>query len=222
MKLKNTSAMIRVAFCALVILFGFTATGAAEDIEAVIAGVESRYQGGAFSADFKQASTLKALEITDTAEGRLFVEKPGKMRWTYERPEPQVVITDGVQLWVFRPQENQLMLGKAPSFFADGKGAGFLSDIGVIRRQFDIEQVPTQGADRCRLRLTPHRPSVDITEIDLMIRKDTFDIVGVETVNAYGDVTRIDLFNQQFHEDLSDALFEFTAPEGVDIVQMGE
>jgi outer membrane lipoprotein carrier protein len=94
-------------------------------IDTIIAGVEARYNVPGFTADFDQESILKAMAVTDTASGRLMVRQPGKMRWEYLVPDPQTIITDGNDLWVFRPEENQVLVGKAPSFFGEGKGPVF-------------------------------------------------------------------------------------------------
>jgi len=50
--------------------------------------------GSQFAADFLQESTIKSMEITDFASGRLYVRYPGMMRWEYEKPDRQVIITD--------------------------------------------------------------------------------------------------------------------------------
>ena len=46
----------------------------------IIKKVETRYAVPGFSANFFQASTIKAMKITDTAYGRAFFKRPDKMR----------------------------------------------------------------------------------------------------------------------------------------------
>ena len=101
-------------------------TEIAEQVNTILNQVESRYSGAGFSADFVQKSTIKAMEITDTATGTLTVKRPNKMRWEYLSPDPQLIISNGTDLWVYRPEDKQVMLGKSPKFFGGGKGAGFL------------------------------------------------------------------------------------------------
>ncbi|WP_372682252.1 outer membrane lipoprotein carrier protein LolA, partial [Desulfosarcina sp.] len=113
-----------MAMMMLAIACGLTrppsAAAADPTIDTIIAGVEARYNVPGFTADFEQESILKAMAVTDTASGRLMVRQPGKMRWEYLVPDPQTIITDGRELWVYRPQENQVLVGKAPSFFGEG------------------------------------------------------------------------------------------------------
>ncbi|MFC1811488.1 outer membrane lipoprotein carrier protein LolA [Thermodesulfobacteriota bacterium] len=191
-------------------------------LDEVIAGVEKRYTVPDFSARFFQTSTLKAMEITDTASGRLLIKRPGMMRWDYEKPDRQIVISDGYQLWIYRPDDNQVLMGKAPSFFGDGKGASFLSDIGKMRKNFSITLEKSATKDYYLLKLLPIEKQFDLASIYLLISKKLFDVVRIVTHNSFGDETRIDLSNLQFDQDLDKALFSFITPEGAEILQIDE
>lgn len=195
--------------------------GGALALEGVLAGVESRYAPAGFSARFFQESTLKAMAITDSAGGQIYVKRPGKMRWEYDHPEKQVIITDGQKLWIYRPEENQVIIGKAPSFFGDGKGAGFLSDMRQIRDEFDIVLEKTEPQHYV-LELTPRRQSPDIARISLSVAREDFAIDSIATYNAYGDETRITLSDLRFQENPADSLFRFEVPEGADVLQLDE
>jgi outer membrane lipoprotein carrier protein len=190
------------------------------DVETILSHIEARYGQGALLAHFDQTSVLKAMAIADKAEGRLWVRHPGQMRWEYTAPEKQVIVSDGVQLWVYRPEDRQVMVGQAPSFFGDGKGAGFLSDIRQMRRQFNIELMDTGTGDKVGLRLTPHESQPDLVRIELGVDPQDWTIHTVTTYNAYGDETRIELSDMMFVEHLDDALFHFQIPDGVEIMQM--
>ena len=76
-------------------------------LEQILDRMEKHYTGNNFQAEFIQESTVKAMDITDFASGKIFVRYPGKMRWEYEKPEKQVIITDGIKLWIYRPADNQ-------------------------------------------------------------------------------------------------------------------
>ena len=196
------------------------ASGADAGIDAIIAGVEARYNVPGFTADFDQESILKAMAVTDTASGRLMVRQPGKMRWEYLVPDPQTIITDGDALWIYRPEENQVLVGKAPALFGKGKGAGFLANIRSVRKNFQISLEPAASPNRHRLKLVPNKSTVDLLAVELDIVKKTYDLVGITTFNVYGDETRIELKNVRLDEVPPESLFRFDIPEGADVVQM--
>ncbi|RJQ55366.1 MAG: outer membrane lipoprotein carrier protein LolA [Desulfobacteraceae bacterium] len=195
---------------------------AAPALDEIIGGVEKKYSAEGFSAHFLQTSTLKAMQVTEQAKGLLFAEKPDKMRWEYREPERQLVVSDGVNLWVYRPADNQVMIGKAPAFFGDGKGAGFLSDIRRVRENFDVTLEGTTEGSNYLLKLLPKKKTFDIAAIYLTISSSDFSIVEVTTLNEYRDETRIRLEDIQFRSDLDDSLFSFVVPDGADVVKMDQ
>lgn len=191
-------------------------------VDEILNCVEKRYSGGGFSARFFQASTLQAMKITDTATGRAFFKRPGKMKWEYIKPDRQQIITDGTMLWIYRPEDKQVAVGAFPSFFGDGKGAGFLSDIRQIRKKFIVSLGESLAASETVLKLWPREKNIDIAVIHLAISKDTCDVIRITTYNAYGDETRIELTHIDFSKPLPDAMFHFTIPPGTDIVRMDQ
>ncbi len=191
-------------------------------LKTILDRVEHRYLAAGFSAMFLQESSLKAMDITDTATGKLYFKHPGKMRWEYEKPDRQTIISDNKKLWVYRPDDNQVMIGKAPSFFGDGKGAGFLSDMKTIRENFDIFLEHENKNDQYHLTLTPIKKTQEISAIDLSISKTTYHITRIVTYNAYGDATLIELTDIRKIENMDNTLFSFEIPEGSDIIRLGE
>jgi outer membrane lipoprotein carrier protein len=191
-------------------------------VEYVLKELEKRYTGSQYSAEFLQESTIKTMEITDFAQGRLYVRHPGMMRWEYQKPERQVIVTDGRQLWIFRPQDNLVMTGGAPAFFRDGKGASFLSDIGLIRKKFQITMARAEGEYLYELRLTPVEQTLNISEVRLFVTPRSYNIVRIVTVSPYGDDTRIDIINPQFNVSLEPSLFSFEIPPGADVQKIDE
>ncbi|BBO90285.1 LolA family protein [Desulfosarcina ovata] len=222
--MKRIAIVIMLSLFAGVMMGGLApasaVTEAEKTIDTIIAGVESRYNVTGFTAEFDQESILKAMAVTDTASGRLMVRQPGKMRWEYLVPEPQTIITDGRDLWVFRPEENQVMVGKAPAFFGEGKGAGFLSNIKTVRNSFRISLETADDPEFYRLRMVPDKASADLIEVKLDVARESFDVVRIITVNVYGDETRIELKNVDFTATPSESLFRFEAPAGADVLQM--
>ena len=191
-------------------------------LDEVIKKVEQHYSESGFTAHFSQTSSIKAMEITDSASGRAFFKRSGKMRWEYETPDRQMIITDGKTLWVFRPEDNQVMIGKAPSFFEGGKGFSFLSDMKVIRQKFNMVLENETQEGFFVLKLLPREKTYDIVEIYLWISRKTFDVVKILTYNSYGDETRIVFNNIQLKEKLDDSLFSFEISEGMEVLNLDE
>ena len=209
---------------ALVFSTGFALAAAAAESELKLAQIldrmEAQYTDKSFIAEFAQESTLKAMDIADFAAGKMYVRYPGMMRWEYEKPEKQVIITDAKKLWIYRPADNQVMTGSAPAFFSDGKGASFLSDIKLVRKKFNISLEPSTDKFFYELKLKPLEKTLDVTDIRLSVTKSTFTVVRIITYNSYGDENRIELINHRFNVKLDDQLFSFDIPPGTDVLQI--
>ena len=223
----NRHAIILITMLALLLggipaLAADNSPGANESIalEDILKKVEKRYALSGFTAGFFQSSTIKALNITDTAVGKISVKRPGKMRWIYEAPERQSIITDGNRLWIYRPDDNQVMLGVAPSYFGEGKGASFLTDVRVMQSTFDITVETPDVTDRYKLKLVPKQKSIDVTHVFVWIATQTWEVREVATYNTYGDETRLEFSHIEFIDDLPDPLFMFTIPDGTAVVEL--
>ncbi|MGE0086919.1 MAG: outer membrane lipoprotein carrier protein LolA [Desulfococcaceae bacterium] len=194
----------------------------AEIMDEILTGVEKRYSGKGFIAYFTQKSTIKAMDITDTAEGKVFIKRPGMMRWEYEKPEKQIILTDGEQLWIFKPDDNQVMTGTSPAYFGDGKGASILSDIRLIREKFTVSAQTHRDSEYYKFILLPKVKKPDLASLHLFIAKKSNDIERIVTYNAYEDETLIEMTHLQFDQTIDDSVFSFQIPEGADVVQLEE
>ena len=191
-------------------------------LDQILDRVEKHYTGKSFQAEFVQESSIKAMDIVDFAAGNTFVRYPGMMRWEYEKPEKQTIITDGHKLWIYKPSDNQVLTGSAPAFFSDGKGASFLSDIKLIRQKFRISLEDSKEDFFYELKLQPLEKKLDVTDIRLSVTKNTFTVIRIITYNSYGDENRIEFANHQFDVKLNDSLFSFKIPAGADVLQLDE
>lgn len=189
-------------------------------LDQIMEKIENKYNTKGFSAEFFQKSTIKAINITDTASGNLFVKSPGMMRWEYKEPDKQLIITDGKKLWVYRKNDNQVMIGTSPYFFGNGKGSGFLSDMKIIRQEFDITLDTKTDNTYYMLKLIPKEKMFDISLVSLWVSRNNFNIVQIATYNLYDDETKIYLKNINFKKNINDSMFYFTIPEGADILQL--
>ncbi len=189
-------------------------------IEEVIETLDRRFNAADFSASFTQESTLKAMAITDTAKGKVWFKHPGMMRWAYESPEQYAIITDGKTLWIYRPEDNQVVVGDAMTYFSNGKGASFLSNFKLVRESFKVSFTQPSDEDHYTLRLIPHQKQLDLSEIFLNIDKRSFEIDSVVSVNAYGDESRIIFSNLAFEPGMDASLFHFQPPKGADVVEL--
>ena len=186
--------------------------------EDILTALEQKYSGKSFSTNFVQVSRLAALDITEKASGKAFFSHPGKMKWQYLKPQHHEIITNGKTLWIYRPEENQVMQGDASQFFQSGAGGAFLSDISLLREDFIIN-VKEVTANYVEIDLDAKKKTKDISTIIIRISQKTSVIERVVTYNSYGDTTMFKFSNIQFKK-INPEVFEFKIPEKADIIDM--
>lgn len=184
----------------------------------IVSGIEAKYANKSFTADFEQASRLTALDVTEIAKGKAWFSHPGKMKWVYESSDNHEIITNGKNLWIYRPGENQMMTGDAAPFFQSGSGGAFLADIRRIRKEFTIEPGKS-GKNFSQLVLTPKKKTPELAKIRIIVNLPEYEIPVVETENIYGDTTKFIFTNIKFSM-FDERIFEFTPPPGTEIIEM--
>ncbi len=229
--MKNKSALFTFIVCIFLLVrpcFGQNTLPAASpnqppslSVKQIIEKLETRYNAADFSANFSQESTLKALDITDTAAGKVWFKHPGMMRWEYEQPEKYAIISDGKNLWIYRPEDNQVVIGDAMAYFSNGKGASFLSNFKLVQDAYMVSVAKPANDGQYTLKLVPNQKQMDLSAIFLNIEKNSFDIKSVLTLNDFGDETRIE-FSDLIFDDLDESLFNFRIPPGADILKLDE
>lgn len=197
--------------------------GAAEQTETIMKKVEARYDCESLSADFTQTSIFEQMDIEDTAHGRVMFKQPDKVRWEYKTPYPQLIVSDGDALWIYKPEENQVIVGRAEVLMGQGGGASFLADIFSIRGKFVTHMADSREKEGCYvLRLEPKDAIEQVSVVYLYISRQTYDIVEVETKNAFGEVTRITFDNIELDAAIADDRFVFDIPIDADIIAMDQ
>lgn len=189
--------------------------------EAILEKLEARYNAADFSARFNQESLLKALDISDTASGRVWFKHPGMMRWEYDHPEKYAIISDGTTLWIYRPEDNQVVIGDAMAYFSNGKGASFLSNFKLVQDAYTVTLAEPQREGQYTLKLVPQKKQLDLAAIFLNINQNTYDIESVHTVTDFNDETHIEFSDLKF-ETTSPDLFHFQIPPNADILRIEE
>src|ERR1051326_5292608 len=89
-----------------------------------------------FSADFVHAYEGGVLKKTVTERGRLFIKKPGKMRWEYTAPEEKLFVSDGVKMYSSLPLDKQVIVSSIPREDQATTPTLFLAGKGNLTRDF--------------------------------------------------------------------------------------
>ena len=197
-------------------------TGKALSASAVAEGLGEKYAAlDDLSAVFKQESKIVSLGRSRKKEGTIRFKKPGRMRWDYTAPDPQLIISDGGKLWYFRPERNQVVVQDLSRAFANQTPLFFLFGEGDLSAEFtwgDGDLVP-DGKGNFVLELKPRVETPDLVGLTLEVRKADFSIFATVLRDAFGNVTRLEFSGEKENGGLADDLFTFVPPADAEVIR---
>lgn len=180
--------------------------------------LDRAYQGlNKFSTEFRQEAYLAALESSETSQGRLTFLRPGKMRWDYLEPQPQLFLADGQTFWFYQPEQNQVFIDKLSDTLSGELPISFLMGIGELSRDFSLIKACTLPAGRS-LHLKPKQDNPSIESIKFIVDKisNLPKIVEVEDRDGNRNTFYFGAFDSK--AAVSDNDFKANFPKGADLI----
>ena len=193
----------------------------AQDVQQLARAVDEHYNHlHSLQTDFTEVYRGSGAERSES--GTLWLKKPRKMRWEYRSPREKLFVSDGKAVWFYLPAERQLRKTefrklddlRSPIAFLLGKTklenelqglSKALDQSPMDRSNIILRGVPKAMADRVSEVLVEITPSNRIARIVF--------------TEADGTTTEFQFAAMKEDLDVSDHLFEFSAPPGVETVE---
>ena len=190
------------------------------DVNEVVRKVQARYDATRdFTADVTQDATIASLGKTVTAHGTIAFKKPGKMRWDLTQGDQQIIVADGSTLWLYRPDDRQVLKAPFDAAFRSAIPISFLTGVGRITQDFQASlDGETPDHHGLYLLLVPRQDGKGLGQLRLTVASDTFDIRGAEIRDALGNVNQLRFENVRRNLGIADEQFVFKVPAGVDVI----
>lgn len=171
-----------------------------------------------FEADFVQTLRTSTLRGTGSrGQGHVFVKKPGRMKWVYEKPERQEMLWDGQRLILFYPDSNEATITDVSAEDQSSASLLFLAGKGDLLRDFIPMTAESTVAGALAVRLTPRKPEPDFDYFIVTFDEKTVKLRKLVTRNNLGDETVTDFSNLKENAKIPDRTFIWNPPRGVRI-----
>jgi outer membrane lipoprotein carrier protein len=172
-------------------------------------------------ARFEQSLESGVFGDAVTESGRLWIARPGKMRWEYLRPEPKLALVRDGKTWLYLEEDRQLQLGVLdedtrllPTLLA---GEGRLDE---LFRASLIEPADEEAASRAGeylLRLVPVDAGAAVEEVVVHTGAPSFAVDGLDVLDAAGNWSTYRFTRIRRNRGLNDDLFRFEPGPDVEI-----
>lgn len=165
------------------------------------------------SGVFTQTVTARSGRKPQQSAGIFAFQRPGKFRWSYEKPYPQLLVSDGKTFWSYDPELKQVAIKKLDGAFGSSPAA-LLSGKDLERNFLLKEGAAEKGVEF--IEATPKRDDASFERVKIGFVANL--PVSMEIHDAFGQVSLLHFTRFGVNPTLPADLFHFTPPQGADIV----
>ncbi|MDE0692701.1 MAG: outer membrane lipoprotein chaperone LolA [Gammaproteobacteria bacterium] len=169
-----------------------------------------------FEADFEQVVTDADGIALETSTGRMTLNRPGRLRWEVREPWPQLVLADGISLWVHEPDLEQVTVRPLAGALAGTPAMLLLEAPGSLVTHFAVV-----GEGGGSFRLLPQDERSLYRALHLAFEGDEAGAMvprSLEIVDHMDRTTQVRFTNATTAPVPTPALFEFDVPPGTDVI----
>lgn len=163
---------------------------------------------------FTQTVTAQNGSIQDETFGHAALQSPDKLNWVYGGDYPETIVADGKTVWIYDESLDQVTV-KPQSASVSDTPLLILTDISQLDEQFAVAELGVID----EMQLLELRSLGAESEFErVLVGLDAEGIKLMVMEDAYGQRTEIRFTDLVKNADLDAEMFQFTPPEGVDVV----
>ncbi|HJQ96689.1 MAG TPA: outer membrane lipoprotein carrier protein LolA, partial [Candidatus Polarisedimenticolaceae bacterium] len=151
----------------LAVLVLAAAAPPAPERDRVVAGLQGWLDGTTrLEANFRQALISGALGTTTAESGRMYLERPGRLRWDYLDPEKKIALLVGDRTTLYLEEDRQMIRGRL-----EASGSLFprlLAGRDRVEEEFEARLIATpKTGGAYRLQLVPRGEAAGLSQVTL-------------------------------------------------------
>ncbi len=197
------------------------------EVREVVKQLQARYEKTKdLQADFAQKTTIEGFERSIASSGKVYIKKPGRLRWNYLDPSVEDIYVNRDDVKVYVPEHKQVLVGKLTQMAASKAPLELLLGAAKLDESFDIEPTPGKGRGVGGIRLLTLLPKSHEGEAGKSLQRIVLEVFPktyfIRTISLYetsGNVASFEFSSLQPNTGLGDALFNLKLPEGVEVVK---
>ncbi len=168
-----------------------------------------------FSAEFTQQLTDPSGDEIQTTQGNVMVKSPGLFHWQVNPPYEQLVVANQQFLWVYDADLEQVTVSDRKTL--DNSPAQILSgDFSSLGEQYEVTVETADAVTRYTMKALDKAVST-FTQLEFTFDKKN-TLQSMILVDKLSQITAVTFKKQNINSEISNSLFDFIAPEGVDII----
>lgn len=199
------------------LLFALLAPAEGQSLDAILRKVEQRYNRiRTLAVGFEQRYTMPGFGRRVEA-GELLMHKPGRMRWNYTTPPGKLFLTDGKFSYLYTPGETQVERISMKDSGDLRTPLSFLVGRLDFKRFFNRFELRAENGDPV-IRAFPKNERAPFVSVEFAVTEEGL-IKRLSVAGHDRSVMEYVFSNERLNPQLDNAIFRFTAPPGVSVVE---
>ena len=165
-------------------------------------------------AHFTQSVIDRNGRSVSQASGVMAFSRPGKFRWTYDKPYEQLIVGDGVKLWIFDTDLNQVTVRKLDEALGSSPAA-LLAGNNEIEKFFALSEAGSRDGLNW-LEASPKSKDTMFAAVRMGFAGNT--LKQMELKDSFGQTTVIRFDKLERNPRLPADQFKFAPPKGADVI----
>lgn len=191
------------------------------DLSKILKGVEGRYNSiKTLELDFEQ-TYIAPNRSRRVESGRLFLRKPGRMRWEYAKPAGKLFVSNGDDYWYYSEvnrRAEKMKLKEAADMQAP---LAFLIGRLDFKRDFSRYLVTPEG-NMVRITAEPKNPEKAPYREVIFLAAPDFHIEQLTVTGQDASTMHFRFRNEVRNPAQKETIYSFTPPPGVEVVVPGK
>jgi outer membrane lipoprotein carrier protein len=216
---KKASSILLLAML-FVFTFGLSAqqsSPSAQEAQELARQVDRHYnQLHSLRAGFSES--YEGMGMRRTESGTLLLLKPGRMKWEYVQPAGKLFVLDGASAWFYSKGDAQVQRLPAKKLDDLRSPLRFLLGHTALEKELGNLTVQSAGIGQYTLSGQPKGQEERVRRLSLTVSAEGA-IGAIEIEETDGALTRFTFTHQEPNTPLAPALFHFTPPVGVPVVE---
>ena len=201
-------------------MFSVCAYAATPPLDALFKGVENRYNRVQSLQVFFHESYSAPQRPKRTESGTLRLRKPGRMRWDYTDPAGKLFLSDGKNVYIYTPTNNEVEKFKMKDSEDMHVPLAFLLGKLNFDKEFQEFQSRREG-ELTWIVAKPRSENLPYTKVEFAITTD-FQIRRVLVTGYDLSVTDFAFDQEKVNPSVDSKIFRFQLPAGAKLVEEGQ
>jgi outer membrane lipoprotein carrier protein len=197
----------------LTIFFGFRG----ENADDILSKIQKKYETiHDASVTFTQHVEFGVMKTEQTFSGKFFMKKGGKYRI---EGEEQIIVTDGKSVWTYTKSNRQVVID---TYRDDPKSFSPDKVLVNVPKNYVATLLPDEKTreESTVLKLIPRDDKSQVKWMKIWINRTDWLMQKLQMEDISDNITTYTLSDIALNANLQDSVFRFSAPEGVEVIDL--